>query len=170
MDSKKGFTLIELLVVISIITLLSSIVFASLNSARSKARNANRVAQVRQLVTAFNLGLNTSSLPSSGGAFVCISSSCYGSWSGYAANATVDAYLAPYISKPADPSDSTRGYGGYLYVDNQVPGPGPYDGSSFPAGAYLNFLQEPPVSSTSCGPGRIWSVTAQYVQCFVLLQ
>ncbi len=38
--SKKGFTLIELLVVISIISLLSTIVFASLNIARAKARIA----------------------------------------------------------------------------------------------------------------------------------
>lgn len=35
---QKGFTLIELLVVISIISLLSSVVLASLNSAREKAR------------------------------------------------------------------------------------------------------------------------------------
>jgi prepilin-type N-terminal cleavage/methylation domain-containing protein len=39
-SSKKGFTLIELLVVISIISLLSSIVLASLNAARTKARIA----------------------------------------------------------------------------------------------------------------------------------
>ena len=36
----NGFTLIELLVVISIISLLSSVVFASLNDARKKAQDA----------------------------------------------------------------------------------------------------------------------------------
>jgi prepilin-type N-terminal cleavage/methylation domain-containing protein len=36
----RGFTLIELLVVISIISLLSSIVFAALNSARVKGKDA----------------------------------------------------------------------------------------------------------------------------------
>lgn len=39
-NKQKGFTLIELLVVISIISLLSTIVMASLNAAREKSRIA----------------------------------------------------------------------------------------------------------------------------------
>lgn len=37
-NKKRGFTLIELLVVIAIISLLSSVVMASLNDSREKAR------------------------------------------------------------------------------------------------------------------------------------
>lgn len=51
----KGFTLIELLVVIAIISLLSSIVMVSLNSARMKARDAQRVAILGQIRTAIEL-------------------------------------------------------------------------------------------------------------------
>ncbi len=53
--NKQGFTLIELLVVIAIIGILSSVVLASLNSARLKARDARRISDVKQIQLALEL-------------------------------------------------------------------------------------------------------------------
>ncbi len=53
-----GFTLIELLVVVSIISLLSSVVLSSLNSARIKAKDAVIKSELNQAATLMNLHYN----------------------------------------------------------------------------------------------------------------
>ena len=61
--NKKGFTLIELLVVIAIIGILSSVVLASLNSARKKSRDARRIADLGQIRLALELYFDASANP-----------------------------------------------------------------------------------------------------------
>ena len=61
MKNKKGFTLVELLVVIAIIGLLSTLAVVSLGSARSKARDARRISDIRQLQTALELHFSENS-------------------------------------------------------------------------------------------------------------
>ena len=64
-STKRGFTLIELLVVIAIIGMLSSVVLASLNSARQKARNVTKKAELKQLVDALeSYYIDTNTIPS----------------------------------------------------------------------------------------------------------
>lgn len=60
-NTKKGFTLIELLVTIAIITLLSSIVFASVSSARDKASTRKAEVQSKEIEKAIELSRLTSS-------------------------------------------------------------------------------------------------------------
>ena len=95
-----GFTLIELLVVVAIIGILSSVILASLNSARTKARDTRRIADLRQIRTALELFYDANGYyPQSGCGWDCngYKYSNDSSWDSLATD------LAPYIkSLPKD--------------------------------------------------------------------
>ena len=118
--NKGGFTLIELLVVIAIIGLLSSVVLASLNSARVKARDARRLVDLNQISTALHLLADNNN-----GAFPTGVAKCLGvsggttCWAGsVSGDDTLNSSLQTYLSVvPLDPSNSNRTSGdAYLYV------------------------------------------------------
>lgn len=128
----QGFTLIELLVVIAIIGLLSSVVLASLNTAREKAKVANSVAQVRELRTVVSLYMNdTGVAPPDCGL------NCTASTDPYLNNLGVPGWRGPYLSggvwKLTHPwgGHFTIGYGDltgdavpelYFFLDDDAPG------------------------------------------------
>lgn len=101
MKKNKGFTLIELLVVIAIIGILSSVVLASLNSARQKSRDAKRVADMKQLQLALELyyDANSSTYPTA--------ATAGGTNIATALTGLASTYIA---TLPSDPSSSTYEY------------------------------------------------------------
>ncbi len=120
--STRGFTLIELLVVIAIIGILSSVVLASLNTARAKARDATRKSDMRQIQTALEVYFNDNRaypIVSTWSGYQTTGCGISGSLSGpggYIPN------LAPtYIpTLPVDPSRQFGGCSGYLYYSDGV--------------------------------------------------
>ncbi|OHA85132.1 MAG: hypothetical protein A2408_00825 [Candidatus Yonathbacteria bacterium RIFOXYC1_FULL_52_10] len=111
-STQKGFTLIELLVVISIIGLLSSVVLSSLNTARSKGRDAQRISDLTQLQKALALYYDQNGrYPNTSG--FCTSydecSSAQGAWSStdIAVNPLYAVVAGGFISKlPIDPKNT----------------------------------------------------------------
>jgi prepilin-type N-terminal cleavage/methylation domain-containing protein len=127
---RKGFTLIELLVVIAIIGLLSTLAVVALNSARQRSRDAKRVADIRQIQTALELGFSetsaypvqTSAVPlgsATGTLVLCKNASGVSAWQN---SATVPTTCGT-IYMGLVPSNPTPGGSNYTYASA--------DGSSY---------------------------------------
>ncbi|MBX4187294.1 MAG: type II secretion system GspH family protein [Candidatus Doudnabacteria bacterium] len=108
-QKNDGFTLVELLVVIAIIGILAAVVLVSLNTARLKSRDARRLADVRQVMTALELYYNDN------GAYPVedVNSHPDASLGG----PSFTGYLAQYPTYPAPTNDGSCGTGlDYFYT------------------------------------------------------
>ncbi len=138
-NSQKGFTLIELLVVIAIIGILSSVVLASMNTARKKARDARRQADLKSLQLALESYYDTNSAyPTS------------------ATEAPVSTALTSLVSGgmitalPSDPSSSQT----YRYRTDST-------GSEYCLGA--NMENTPPTPADTCPTTKVTGGNADYM-------
>ncbi len=117
MNKKKGFTLIELLVVIAIIGILSSIVLASLNSARNKGSDAavkeglNNLRAQAELFYSNNSDSYTTSMCTTDPTFVKAAVSVQGA-------ATAGTWQCASAASAWSASAGLKGAGGYWCVDN----------------------------------------------------
>lgn len=114
--NKKGFTLIELIVVIAIIGLLSTLAVVALGSARTKARDSKRLADLKQLQTALELYYtDQNAYPAGNGVTLGVAATNYVCLNKEGWKATGDAACpSAYMGQvPADPKD-----GSYVYTVN----------------------------------------------------
>lgn len=167
---EKGFTLIELLVVVSIIGLLSSVVMTSLNSARSKARDAKTKLDIHNITIALQLARADSPgylFPGTSGAWQCLKASGTCWKGGYAGNAALINTLAPYMSEipKSTPPSGTYMYDAYLYLPN-------YTGmvGSSPPGTYIIYALERPFSTNECTGYYAGAYDTGYYYCYHLIE
>lgn len=150
---QRGFTLIELLVITAIIGVLASVVLASLNSARAKARDTKRIADLNAMRTALELyHTSNGSYPNPGWAW---RSQC-SAWGGHAAANVIPGLVPNYLSAmPADPAMTNPNANCYLYLSDGVdykllnynivdsPNPGTYLGFIDPQRNYGQAYSRP---------------------------
>lgn len=125
---KQGFTLIELLIVISIIGILSSFAMVSLNSARGKARDALRKADMNQIRTALSLYYDDnghypvcgswSNTPPYGATMDNQGATCYLNGLGVSLTTGSKPYLLPLPKDPSNPTNAPVGTFMYRYVSD----------------------------------------------------
>ncbi len=117
-QNKKGFTLIELLVVVAIISLLASVVMASLSSARVKAKDSGTFQALVQMRNALELYRSSfGKYPYEGENQTFQSDST--AFNDFVTDTLVNnKFMSQVPSKPGGDSDSSNNYYIYFTRDN----------------------------------------------------
>ena len=147
---RHGFTLVELLVVISIITFIASVVLASVNQSRIKARDARRISDVREIRVALELYLDVNKT------YPLASSSCVSGGAAYGLELLAPIYIR---TVPRDPDGTC-----YKYATLTISGPQ----TTYHVGASLEDTNHQVLASSdkdcnsSAGAGNNCPVQAVY--------
>jgi len=145
-NKNKGFTLIELMVVVSIIGFLATASLVVFNSARIKSRDAQRIANLKQIQTAVEMYYNEygyypkhdGGISQYGYAFSDWGSHCGGWW------CNLETLLVPYISPlPRDPKGESQLLNYYYYRTHG-------DGKSYGLGIRLERSNSSSLSDNGC--------------------
>ncbi len=118
MKRRQGFTLIELLVVVAIMGLLAALAVVALNNARQRARDARRVADVKQIQTALELYyLDNNEYPNADATSSDIDGKCI-SGNGAIADPCggTPTYMAVIPTNPSPKDDGDCGNTSYTYT------------------------------------------------------
>jgi prepilin-type N-terminal cleavage/methylation domain-containing protein len=154
MQKTKGFTLIELLVVVGIIGLLATLAVVAFGSARVKARDAKRVADVRSVVSGL-AGAAQDSLylcqkgcgaPLAAGDLVSASDICNVNCNGSSANSVSINYINLGIVQDADQANWSTACDGSNTKCNYA-----YGAGSTIESFTINFFTEQAVQGIAAG-------------------
>ncbi len=111
--------MVELLVVVAIIGLMAAVALVALNSARQKARDARRVADIRQVQTALEMYYSDANgYPSGANTLVGVVAGTAGNCidnAGFTANCSGTVYMARTPSNPVPTNDGSCPTSGYYY-------------------------------------------------------
>lgn len=137
---KKGFTLIELLVVISIISMMSAVILASINNARKKASNINVRNTVNAIRTALELYYDSNGKwPSANDGYMVVDNRDNATWNQFYSKVSpfITGRIAdlPYLLNQA--GNMSRGY---LYMKGSGTNPVQIPMYNGVSGAYLGCI------------------------------